>query len=332
MSSSRGALKGDRARKPYHSMARLGRGRDRSARILRPVPASLPPRRGPTPGRDPRAGPRSRARPADPAFDADAAAADRSLPARPSAAVDPALDTDALAAASAALGVALDGRQLPLYERYAAALAEWNRRLNLTRIEGPTHTAVGHFADSLACLVLADPAVRGLDRAPRCVDIGSGAGLPGLALAIARPGWRWTLVEATAKKALFLTAAIELLELANVEVVEARVEIVGHAARHREAFDLAVARAVAATRVLAEYALPLLCVGGRLVALKGREGAAEAAAAAAALEALGGELGEVRGYDLPGTPGRRSIVAVDKVRPTPSGYPRRPGIPSKRPL
>jgi 16S rRNA (guanine527-N7)-methyltransferase len=164
------------------------------------------------------------------------------------------------------------------------------------------------------------------------VDVGSGAGLPGLPLKILLPHIQLTLIESAAKKAAFLRHVVAALGLAGVEVLVLRAEDAGRIPALREACDLAVARAVAALPVLAEYALPFLRPGGLLVALRGRAAGEDAAAAQGAIATLGGALRQIRQVDLPGMDSPRHLVVVEKVRPTPERFPRRAGIPAKRPL
>jgi len=257
---------------------------------------------------------------------------DTTIAAMPEPLPEAAVDVEALVDAASALGEALDDAQLELFERYAARIAAWNRSANLTRLSSARDMALGHFADSLACLAHVGQRLGAPGFRVRCVDVGAGAGLPGLALKIARPAWQVTLVEATVKKADFLAEVVAALALDGVTVVAERAETIGHAVAHREAYDLGVARAVAPMAVLAEYALPLVAVGGRLLCLKGREAADEVGTAGPAIDKLGGALAGVWPYRVPGLPGRRHVVAVDKVGATPAALPRRPGMPAKRPL
>jgi|SRR5712692_82752 len=168
-----------------------------------------------------------------------------------------------------------------------------------------------------------------LGEAQTLVDVGSGGGLPGLPLKIVRPGLAVTLVEADQGKAAFLVRTCAELGLRDVEVVARRAEDVGHDIRYREAFDVAVARALASMPVLAELCLPLVKVGGRLLAQK--TGTEELAAAQNAIEILGGSAASV----LPAASAARAsgtVVVIRKIRPTPVGYPRRPGVPKRNPL
>lgn len=228
------------------------------------------------------------------------------------------------------LGLKLGDSQLELFWRYYQELRAWNERLNLTTIVEWEDVQIQHFLDSLsAALVLPDAA----QSSPYAmVDVGSGGGFPGVPLKILLSHARLTLVESVAKKAAFLRHLVQVLGLEGVEVLAMRAEEAGRDPLHREAYDLALARAVAPLPVLVEYTLPMLHLGGRLIAHKGREAAEEVAAARAACAILGGEVREVRPVILPGMQGPRHLVVVEKVRPTPERYPRRPGMPHKRPL
>jgi 16S rRNA (guanine527-N7)-methyltransferase len=241
------------------------------------------------------------------------------------------LDTGALARACEVLREPLTEQQVNAFQRYAAELVAWNERLNLTRITDPHGIAVRHIADSLVCL-RGLPEKAGEQADLRCVDVGSGAGLPGIPLAVVCPAWSMTLIEATEKKARFLRHVVDALELGNTSIESERVESLAHERMHRQACDVAVARAVAHTAVLAEYMLPLIAVGGRMLALKGKEAIEEAEASVHAIELMGGRLTEIIPYELPGAPGVRHLVVVDKVGSSPGKYPLRPGLPRRRPL
>ena len=164
------------------------------------------------------------------------------------------------------------------------------------------------------------------------MDVGTGAGFPGLPLRIACPALRVTLIEATGKKAEFCRHVVERLGLEGVEVVHGRAEDVGQDPEHRQRYDVAVARAVAAMPVLAEYLLPLVRLGGQAIAQKGESGPAEAHGAEAAIRLLGGRLRQVTPVELPGVAEARYLVMVEKVAATPPIYPRRAGLPGRRPL
>jgi len=237
------------------------------------------------------------------------------------------------AAAEQGLEPCLTPAALAGFQTYAAALLEANATLNLTRLCSPQELAVQQILDSLICL-RGLPEGHGPQTPLRLVDVGSGAGLPGLALRIACPAWRLTLVESVAKKAAFLraVAALPALQMADTIVLAARAEDAARLPEHRAAYDLATARAVAALPVLAEYLLPFLRVGGRALALKGAEAAEEARSAAGAIRKLGGELVELLPYRLPGLDQIRHLVVIEKRHPTAPAYPRRAGLPTARPL
>lgn len=224
-----------------------------------------------------------------------------------------------LAPALAARGIALDRTQRDRLERFGLLLREWNEKVNLTAITEPGEIATKHFLDSLT-LLLAHPPRPGA----RLIDVGTGAGFPGVPLAIARDDLRVTLVESVGKKVRFLEAAIAALGLRNVEAVQARAEELAHEPARRERYDTAVARALPSLATNLELLLPFCAVGGEAVAYKGRVDA-ELAAAERAARALGGEISQIvttaalgLGDALPG----RCLVVVAKRHRTPAGYPR----------
>ena len=210
-------------------------------------------------------------------------------------------------------------------QEYVALLLAANARLNLTRIVEPDAVARLHILDSLVALPLVD------EIAPTsALDLGSGGGLPGVLLAVSRPEVHWTLVDSVGKKADAMRGFVDALNLPNVEVLAERAELLGRG-HGRESYDLVAARACAALPVLAEYALPLLRVGGTLLAWKGAPAAEELTAGAAASALLGGGAPTVRPTNAPAL-GDHSFVVVRKLRPTPARYPRRPGEPARLPL
>jgi 16S rRNA (guanine527-N7)-methyltransferase len=227
----------------------------------------------------------------------------------------------------ALLDVRLNARQVAALEVYEGELFAWNQRHNLTAIRDPEKVRIKHFLDSLS----AYKAMRGT-QIERIVDVGTGAGFPGLPLKILCPRVELTLVESVGKKAAFCQHIVEKLELEGVQVVQTRAESVGKQAEHREQYDWALARAVAVMPVLMEYLLPLVRVGGQALAMKGDSGPAETQSAERAIQLLGGHLRQVMPVTLPGVVEERYLVVVDKVATTPEKYPRRVGIPSKRPL
>jgi 16S rRNA (guanine527-N7)-methyltransferase len=224
-------------------------------------------------------------------------------------------------------GISLAPQQVRMFESYAADLQEWNARINLTAITAPDEVRVKHFLDSLSCV----PAMRSQPSA-RVVDVGSGAGFPGIPLKIAMPAIQLTLVESVGKKAEYCRGLIDRLGLRGVEVVNARVEDVGRDAKHREQYDFAIARAVAELPILVEYLLPLVKIGGCAIAQKGASGPAEAQTARHALSLLGGVLFRVEPVELPGVAETRFLILITKKACTPEKYPRNPGVPAKKPL
>lgn len=224
-------------------------------------------------------------------------------------------------------GLRLQPAQLKAFRCYESELLDWNSRHNLTAIRTRDEIWVKHFLDSLTCLQ-----VMGKAGASRVIDVGTGAGFPGLVLKIAFPDLRLTLVESVGKKTAFCRHMVARLGLDGVQVVQGRAEAVAWQPEHREGYDWAVARAVSALPVLAEYLLPFVRVGGCMLAMKGESGPAEAHGAEGAIRLLGGHLRQLTPLTLPGVVEERYLVVVDKTAATPPRYPRRIGIPSKRPL
>jgi len=221
---------------------------------------------------------------------------------------------------AAARGLSLSTGERARLHRYLTLALDWGGRLRLTGARTPEQTARILVVDAMDVL----PFV------PDCgavADLGSGAGVPGVVVAVLRPRVHVVFVEATRRKADFLEVVARDLAL-NAEVVWGRVEALGRAPAHRERYDAVTARALADLRVLAEYALPLLRIGGIAVFPKGPSAAVEVASAARALELLGGRA-EIQGPDSSHT---SPVVLVHKISQTPATYPRRPGIPQKRPL
>lgn len=221
----------------------------------------------------------------------------------------------------------LEDRHIEAFALYAAELTQWNTRHNLTAITDPQGIEVRHFLDSLTCLLALD-----LQSGFRVVDVGSGAGFPGLPLRIVRPQIQLTIIEATGKKVDFCRHIVEALHLENVEVMHARAEDIAQIADHRGQYDWALARSVASLRVLVEYLLPFLRIGGQAIAQKGDTAYAEIQAAENALGILGGKVERLIPIELPGVVERRNLVVMNKIAETPAAFPRRPGKPTKKPL
>jgi 16S rRNA (guanine527-N7)-methyltransferase len=223
--------------------------------------------------------------------------------------------------------VRLAPSQLAALARYERELLEWNAKFNLTALRDPAAIRTKHFLDSFSCSL-----AWGKSPPRRLIDIGTGAGFPGLPLKILHPAMALTLVESVGKKAVFCEHIVRLLGLEGVEVIKSRAEDAGCDPAHRERYDWAVARAVAEMRVLAEYLLPFVHVGGTALALKGESGPAESQAADKAMRMLGGQLNQIIPVDLPGLPDDRYLVLISKTAATPPKYPRKAGMPTKHPL
>lgn len=224
-------------------------------------------------------------------------------------------------------GIYLTGRQIIALMTYERELLAWNEKFNLTAIRDLDGIRTKHFLDSFSCVFAwkSNPPAR-------LIDVGTGAGFPGLPLKILYPSMQVTLVESVGKKVKFCQHIIEKLDLEGIEVIKARAEELGQMKEYREQYDWGVARAVARLRVLCEYLLPLVKVGGVMLAQKGESGPAEAHAAESAMKILGGRMRQLVPVHLPGVAEDRYLVLADKVAATPRQYPRRPGIPSKEPL
>ena len=226
-----------------------------------------------------------------------------------------------------ALGIALTPTQVNMFAAYEAILLEWNTKFNLTAITEHETICVKHFFDSLTCLrVIPEQGNFSL------IDVGTGAGFPGIPLMIINPSIKLTLSESVGKKADFCRIAIEELRLTNAQVITGRAETIGQDKKFRERYDWAVARAVAPLPVLAEYLLPLVHIGGSMLAQKGSNVAVEIDQAENAIRTLGGKLDSVIPIMLPNGMGERTLIRIQKITPTPAKFPRRPGIPKKNPL
>lgn len=241
----------------------------------------------------------------------------------------PALTGDSVFASYTAslVGIELSGEQLLQFERLTQLLLSGNQRINLTAITDPADIAIKHYLDALT-LSLVAPQFDG----KRLIDVGTGAGFPGLPLAIVYPQLQLTLMDSTAKKLRFIDEAALSLGLKNIRTLHARAEEAGMKQRYREAYDIVVARAVARLPVLLEYMLPLCKLGGKVIAMKGAAAIEESSTAAKAISALGGELASIKELNLPTLDKRRYLVVIDKINPTPKRFPRRAGLPSRQPI
>jgi 16S rRNA (guanine527-N7)-methyltransferase len=224
-------------------------------------------------------------------------------------------------------GITLTPHQIATLTVFMNELALWNSRQNLTAIQEPEQVRVKHFLDSLSgYLVMKGTLVS------KVIDVGTGAGFPGIPLKVLCPAINLTLVESKSKKADFCRHVVKEMELDGVEVIQSRAELIGHKTEHRETYDWALARAVAVLPVLLEYLLPLVKIGGCVLAMKGGSAPAEIQSSERAIQLLGGHLRQLLTVTLPGVVEERYLIVVDKIAATPEKYPRRVGIPSKRPL
>ena len=232
-----------------------------------------------------------------------------------------------LAARAGEAGIPLTAEQIGQFSVYNEMLLDWNTRMNLTTLTAPEDVAVKHIIDSLTAY---DAAL--FDGARTLIDVGTGAGLPGIPLAVYAPHLTVTLLDSLNKRVRFLTEVTAAMGLQNVRCIHARAEEAARTAEHRAAYDIVVSRAVARLPVLLEYTLPFVCVGGTLLALKGRAYAEEQKEARRAAEVLGGGRITARPVHLPGLADVRAILTVTKERQTPAIYPRGGGAPARRPL
>lgn len=241
---------------------------------------------------------------------------------------------DKLLRAAEALKLPVRSEHLPLFRRYFELLVEWNRRFNLTAVTDEDSVQVRHFADSLTCLLAVPSLMAAVQRGGICrlVDVGAGAGFPGLPIKIVWPQAGLVLVESVGKKCTFLSEVARELGLTGVQVVNARAEEVGQEPTHRERYDVVLARAVADLPVLAEYCLPLAQRQGVVIAQKGDDVADEVVRAEHAVRILGGMVERVQPVEVPGTALPRTLVVLRKEKLTPAQYPRRSGVPARRPL
>jgi len=229
------------------------------------------------------------------------------------------------------LGIEFNARQVKQFELYYQELIEWNKRINLTAITDYSSVQVKHFLDSLTItLTLPEEEVERPDF--NIMDIGTGAGFPGLPLKILFPQPRLVLIEPTTKKTAFLHHIIHRLELENIEVLNNRAEEAAHLPLYREQFALVLSRAVALLPTLVELTLPFCRIGGRFIAQKKGEIDREINRAKKAIATLGGKLDQIKKIELDEFNGVRYLVIIDKIYPTPNKYPRRPGLPRRRPI
>lgn len=225
------------------------------------------------------------------------------------------------------LGIFLSGEQTEQFLCYYEMLVEWNGKMNLTAITAFEDVLKKHFVDSLSLIKVCD-----LRQDLNLIDVGTGAGFPGLALKIAFPGLKVTLLDSLNKRIQFLDAVIGKFQLKNVQTVHGRAEDYAKPGKLRETFELCVSRAVANLSTLSEYCLPFVKKGGLFVAYKSEKAASEIEQAGKAIALLGGRVGERIEFTLPDSDIYRSLYVIEKTERTPGKYPRKAGLPSKEPL
>ena len=224
-------------------------------------------------------------------------------------------------------GLELTSDQISAFNRYYELLVEWNEKINLTAITEPREVAIKHIVDSLSCyqedLFAGDISL---------IDVGTGAGFPGLPLKIFCPELKLTLLDSLNKRVKFLQLVVDELGLKDVEVIHARSEEAARNKKYREQFDLATARAVARLPIICEYCLPFVKQGGTFIALKGRQYEEEIQEAQKAFSVLGGKLVKSMPVKLPELEDKRAVVYIKKEKATPKVYPRKAGTPERNPI
>ncbi len=226
-----------------------------------------------------------------------------------------------------AFGVTLTEKQIEQFEKYYELLVEWNKVMNLTGITEFDEVMQKHFVDSVAAAEYVE-----MEKINSLIDVGTGAGFPGIPLKIVYPHLQVTLLDSLNKRIKFLDEVVDNLGLTGIETVHGRAEDAAKKAEYREQFDLSVSRAVANLASLTEYCLPFVKVGGKFVSYKSVAVDEEIVQSKKAVYVLGGEIGKVEKFYLPGSDMERALVVVEKKRSTPKKYPRKAGMPTKEPL
>ena len=221
--------------------------------------------------------------------------------------------------------IKLTEEQMLQFYKYMELLLEWNEKINLTAITEPEEIILKHFVDSLTI-------AKNIEKDSKLVDIGTGAGFPGIPLKIYRRDIAITLVDSLNKRINFLNDVIEKLDLEGIETVHARAEEFGKDKRYRESFDVATSRAVANLATLSEYLVPCVKIKGTCIAMKGSDVEEELNKAKKAIQILGGKVKEIESFELPGGTIKRNLIFIKKEKGTPLKYPRKPGTPAKEPI
>ena len=223
------------------------------------------------------------------------------------------------------INIKINNDQIHKFYKYMQLLLEWNEKINLTAITDENEIILKHFVDSLTVL-------KYINENDKIIDVGTGAGFPGIPIAIMMPNVIITLLDSLNKRINFLNKAIKELDLKNVETIHFRSEDCGKDMLYREKYDISIARAVANLSTLSEYLLPFVKIGGKMICMKGSEIEEELKNAEYAIKELGGEFVLKDEFKLPDSDIKRNIIIVKKVKYTPKIYPRKAGLPSKEPL
>lgn len=221
--------------------------------------------------------------------------------------------------------IGLEQEQIRQFYKYMELLIEWNEKVNLTAITDPKEIILKHFIDSLTI-------AKDIKEGKTLVDVGTGAGFPGIPLKIYRKDIKVTLVDSLNKRINFLNEVIKELNLSNIETIHARAEEFGQNKKYREKFDISTSRAVANLSTLAEYLIPLVKLNGEVICMKGSNVKEELEEAKNAIKILGGEIKSQEEFELPQSDIKRNTITIKKVNKTPLKYPRKPGTPAKEPI
>lgn len=226
---------------------------------------------------------------------------------------------------SMVLGIGFSVEQLDKFYKYMELLIEWNQKINLTAIIEPEEIILKHFIDSITIL-------KYIEKDAKIVDVGTGAGFPGIPVSIMRPDLKITLVDSLNKRLIFLQEVIKELNLKNIEIIHSRAEEFGQNKKYRENFDIATSRAVANLSTLSEYLIPLVKIEGKVISMKAADANNEINDAKNAIEIFGGKINKIDEFNLPNSDIGRTIILINKEKSTPNKYPRKPGTPSKEPI
>lgn len=223
------------------------------------------------------------------------------------------------------IDIEFNEEQIEKFYKYMQLLLEWNEKINLTAITDPKEIILKHFIDSLTIL-------KYIKKGAKVIDVGTGAGFPGIPLKILRDDINLTLLDSLNKRINFLKLVIDELKLKNVDTIHGRAEEIGKNKRYRESFDISFSRAVANLSTLSEYLIPLVKIGGISISMKGSEIKEEIEKSKKAITLLGGNINKIDFFELPQSDIKRNLIIIEKERSTPAKFPRKPGLPAKEPI